>query len=139
MQANPAQEQAALSMSVISDLSTCALGVNLSQSTVIYRAAAARHSCCGHTLGSTDTRLSKCFTGLIHLPCPVFNGSLSPLSTCSQPSVAQMNTDPINHMVCTWVYAIVFELRAVNWSTRSSCCPTSSLGQNQAPKHILPG
>lgn len=81
---------------VILDLSTCSLGVYLIQPTVIYRApVAARCLCCGNTLGSSGTRFSlEHFTVLTHLPCPMFNGFLSPLSTCSQPSEAWMNMDP---------------------------------------------
>lgn len=121
---------------VILDLSTCALAVNLIQSTVTYRApVAARHLRCGNTLGSSGTRFWKRFIVLTHLPCPMFNGFLSPLSTCSQPSVAWMNTDPS----ITWHTVVVMPLhRCLNWSTRSSCFPSSPLGQNQVPKHILP-
>ena len=124
---------------VILDLSTCALGVNLIQSTVIYRAPiAARRLCCGNTLGSSGTRFSKRFRVLTHLPCPMFNGFLSPLSTCSQPSVAWMNTDPRITQHTVAIMPLHLGCRGLNWSTRYSCFPSSSLGQNQVPKHILP-
>lgn len=117
----------------------CTLGVNLIQSAVIYRApVAATHLCGGNTLGSSGTRLSKRFTVLTHLPCPTVNGFLSPLSTCSQHSVARMNTDPS----ITWHTVVIIPLhsghRGLNCSTRSSRFPSSPLAQNQVSKHTLP-
>lgn len=103
---------------------------------MIYRALVATQCLfCGNTLDSRGTRLLVLYR--LNAPCPMFNGFLSPLSTCSQPSVAWMNAVP-NFSQNTTVVIFHAGSRGLNWSIKSSCFPSTSLGQHWAPKHILP-
>lgn len=91
---------------------------------------------CGNTLDLRGTRPKVLYSLNSH--CLMFNGFLSPLSTCSHPSVARMNRDP--NFTQNTAVVVIFHAgnRGLNWSIKSPLFPSSSQGQQRSLKHILP-